>query len=173
LRARPNPETGFAYDEGRPAEAESLVETADMSAINALNVARALGMIVRAESDDLMLEAAAAPPAALVDDLKRHKSEIVTILRSADRGPSVEDWLVLFDERAGALEFDGGQPRELAELQAIGSCVLDPVMAETNPEVLYGVVRSLAAHIGRTRLSLVSDEIKDAPGATVDERATP
>jgi hypothetical protein len=144
-----------------------------MSAINALKAARASGIIVRAEGDHLMLEAAAAPPAAIVDDLKRHKSEIVTILRSADLGPSVEDWLALFDERAGVLEFDGGQPREQAELQAIGSCVLDPAMAETSAEVLDRFVRSLPAHIGRTRPSLVSDENQVAPGDTADERTTP
>jgi hypothetical protein len=144
-----------------------------MSAINALNAARAIGVIVRAEGDQLMLEAAAAPPEAIVDDLKRRKSEIITILRPAHRGPSAEDWLALFDERAGALEFDGEQPREMAELQAIGSCVLDPLMAETSPEVLCAFVRSLSAHIGRTRPALVSDENKDAPGGTADDRATP
>ena len=120
-----------------------------------------------------MLAAAAAPPAAIVDDLKRHKSEIITILRPAVPGPSVEDWLALFDERAGVLEFDGGLPRELAELQAIGSCVLDPAMAETCPEVFHGFIRSLPAHIGRSRPSPVSDENEDAPGVTAEARATP
>ena len=144
-----------------------------MSAIKALNAARAMGVIVRAEGDHLMLAAAAAPPAAIVDDLKRHKSEIITILRPAVPGPSVEDWLALFDERAGVLEFDGGLPRELAELQAIGSCVLDPAMAETSPEVLDRFVRSLPAHIGRSRPSPVSDENEDAPGVTAEARATP
>jgi hypothetical protein len=144
-----------------------------MSAIKALNAARAMGVIVRAEGDHLMLAAAAAPPAAIVDDLKRHKSEIITILMPADRGPSVEDWLALFDERAGVLEFDGGLPRDLAELQAIGSCVLDPAMAETGLEVLNQFIRSLPAHIGRSRPSPVADENKDAPGGTADERATP
>jgi hypothetical protein len=144
-----------------------------MSAIDALKAARAFGIIVQGDGDHLMLAAAAAPPAAILDDLKRHKLEIVAILRSADCGPSAEDWLALFDERAGALEFDGGQPRELAELQAIGSCVLDPAMAETSPEVLDRFVRSLPAHIGRTRPSLASDENKDALGDTADERTTP
>jgi hypothetical protein len=143
-----------------------------MSAINALNAARALGTIVRPEGDHLMLEAAAAPPAAILDDLTRHKSEIVAILRPAHRGPSVEDWFALFDERAGVLEFDGGQPREMAELQAIGSCVLDPLMAETSPEVRDRFVRSLPAHVGRARPSSMSDENKDAPGDTADERTT-
>jgi hypothetical protein len=107
-----------------------------MTAIDALKAARTFGIIVEAHGDDLMLAAAAAPPAAVINDLKRHKSDIVAILRPADRGPSAEDWLTLFDKRAGMLEFDGGQPRELAELQAIGSCVLDTAMAETSSEVL-------------------------------------
>jgi hypothetical protein len=144
-----------------------------MSAINALKAARALGMIVQANGDHLMLAAAAAPPAAVLDDLKRHKKEIVAILKPADRGPSAEDWLALFDERAGVLEFDGRQPREQAELQAIGSCVLDPAMAETSAEVLYQFVKSLSAHIGRTRASLSSNEHKDTLGETGFSGTTP
>ncbi len=144
-----------------------------MSAINALKAALSIGIVVQADGDDLVLTASAAPPAVILDDLKRHKSEIVAILRPADRGPSAEDWLALFDERAGVLEFDSGQPRELAELQAVGSCVLDPAMAETSSEVLDQFVRSLPAHIGRNRPSLVSDKNKDAPGGTADKRTTP
>jgi hypothetical protein len=72
------------------------------------------------------------------------------------------------------LPVDGSEPPlELAELQAIGSCVLDPAMAETSSEVLDQFVRSLPAHIGRNRPSLVSDKNKDAPGGTTDERTTP
>jgi hypothetical protein len=144
-----------------------------MTAINALKAARNLGIIVQADGDDLLLTAAAPPPAAILNDLKRHKSEIVAILRPADRGPSAEAWLALFDERAGALEFDGGQPREMAKLQATGSCVLDPAMAETSPEALDRFVRSLPAHIGRTRPSSVFDEHNDAPGGAADDRTTP
>jgi hypothetical protein len=72
------------------------------------------------------------------------------------------------------LPVDGSEPPlELAELQAIGSCVLDPAMAETSSEVLDQFVRSLPAHIGHNRPSLVSDKNKDAPGGTTDERTTP
>ena len=120
-----------------------------MSANNTLKAACALGIVVQADGDDLVLAAAAVPGAAILDDLKRHKSEIIAILRPTDRGPSAEDWLALFDERAGVLEFDAGYSRELAELQAIGSCVLDPAVAETSSEVLDAFIRSLPAHIGR------------------------
>lgn len=135
-----------------------------MSAIHALKAAQTLGIVVQAEGDDLSLMAAKAPPVAVLEGLKRHKFEIIAILKSGDRGPSADDWLALFDERAGVLEFDGGHPRELAELQAIGSCVLDPAMAETSSEALDRFIRSLPAHIGRTRPSGTPDEKEDDPG---------
>ncbi|MCK1586298.1 hypothetical protein [Bradyrhizobium sp. 169] len=135
-----------------------------MSAIHALKVAQTLGIVVQADGDDLTLAAAEAPPVAVVEDLKRHKLEIIAILKSADRGPSAEDWLALFDERAGVLEFDGGHPRALAELQAIGICVLDPAMAETSSEDLDRFIRSLPVHIGRTRPSGTPDARKDDRG---------
>jgi hypothetical protein len=109
----------------------------------------------------------------LLDALSRHKAEIIALLRPGRDGWSREDWQVCFDERAGMIEFDGGQPRELAELQAIGSCVLDPAMAQTDSENLVQFIRSLPAHIGRNRPSLVSDENKGAPGDTADESTTP
>jgi hypothetical protein len=49
--------------------------------------------------------------------------------------------------------------------------VLDPLMAETSAEVRDRFVRSLPAHVGRARPSM-SDENKDAPGDTADERTT-
>jgi len=144
-----------------------------MSAVEALKAARAAGLELTLDGGDLALRAASAPPAGLLDALSRHKAEIIALLRPGRDGWSREDWQVYFDERAGMIEFDGGLPREMAELQAIGSCVLDPHMAETSPEVLNQFIRSLPAHIGRSRPPPVSDENEDAPGGTADERATP
>ena len=89
-----------------------------MSAVEALKAARAGGVEVAIDGDDLVLNAASTPPAAVLDALYRHKAEIVALLRPAEDIWSVEDWQALFDERAGILEFDGGLSRTEAEARA-------------------------------------------------------
>ena len=46
------------------------------------------------------------------------RPSIVALLRQAEDGWSAEDRQVLFDERAGIIEFDGGAPRAWAEALA-------------------------------------------------------
>ena len=82
-----------------------------MSAVEALKAARAAGIELALDGDDLALSAASAPPAVVLDALSRHKAEIVALLRPGRDGWSAEDWQVYFDERAGIAEFDGGLPR--------------------------------------------------------------
>jgi hypothetical protein len=96
-----------------------------MSAAEALEVARAVGIRVGIDDDDLVLEALAPPPPALLDLLSRHKAGIVTLLRLADEGWSAEDWQVFFDERAGIAEFDGGLSRGQAEARAFACCAVE------------------------------------------------
>ena len=84
------------------------------------------------DGDDLVLKAASAPPAAVLDALSRHKAEIVALLRPAEDGWSAEDWQVFFEERAGIVEFDGGLPRAEAEAQAFACCVVE--WLNRNPE---------------------------------------
>ena len=96
-----------------------------MSAVEALKAARAAGIELALDGDDLALSAASAPPAAVLDALSRHKAEIVALLRPGRDGWSGEDWQVYFDERAGIAEFDGGLPRAEAEAQAFECCVVE------------------------------------------------
>ena len=96
-----------------------------MSAVKALRAARAAGVELVLDGDDLALNAAAAPPAAVLDALSRHKAEIMVLLRPAEDGWSAEDWQVFFEERAGIVEFDGGLPRAEAEAQAFACCVVE------------------------------------------------
>jgi hypothetical protein len=93
-----------------------------MTAAEALKAARAAGIRVGIDGDDLMLAASAPPPPAVLDLLSRHKAGIVTLLRPAEDGWSAEDWHVFFDERAGMAEFDGGLPRGQAEARAFACC---------------------------------------------------
>jgi hypothetical protein len=96
-----------------------------MTAVEALKAARAAGIELALDGDDLALSAASAPPAAVLDALSRHKAEIIALLRPGRDGWSAEDWQVYFDERAGIAEFDGGLPRAEAEARAFECCVVE------------------------------------------------
>ena len=87
------------------------LERAAMSAVHALKAARAAGVRLGIDGEALTLEAAAAPPPAVLDLLARHKTGVVALLRTGRDGWSGEDWRAFFDERAGIAEFDGGLPR--------------------------------------------------------------
>ncbi|KAF0128000.1 MAG: hypothetical protein FD152_2411 [Xanthobacteraceae bacterium] len=96
-----------------------------MSTAEALKAARAAGVELCLDGDDLVLEASAPPPAAVLDLLSRHKPGIVVLLRPGRDGWSAEDWQVFFNERAGIAEFDGGLPRPEAEARAFACCVVE------------------------------------------------
>jgi hypothetical protein len=96
-----------------------------MSAAEALKAARAAGIRVGVDGDDLVLEASARPPSAFLDLLSRYKAGIVTLLRLADEGWSAEDWQFFFDERAGIAEFDGELSRGQAEARAFACCAVE------------------------------------------------
>jgi hypothetical protein len=96
-----------------------------MTAADALRVARAAGIDIGIDGDDLVLEASSAPPDAVFDTLSRNKEGIIALLRPNGDGWSPEDWQAFFDERAGIAEFDGGQTREAAEARALECCVVE------------------------------------------------
>jgi hypothetical protein len=62
-----------------------------MSAAKALKAARAAGVNLGIDGDDLVLEAAAPPPPAVIDLLSRHKAEVSRFKRSAARPRSVSE----------------------------------------------------------------------------------
>ena len=88
-----------------------------MSAAEALKAARAAGIKLAIDGDDLLLEASASPPSAIREILTGHKTEIVAMLRPGRDGWSAEDWRSFFEERAAIAEFDGGLSRTEAELR--------------------------------------------------------
>lgn len=96
-----------------------------MSAAEAWRVARDAGIDLHVDGVDLVLEASASPPAAVLDLLTRHKADLIVLLRTGDDGWSAEDWRALFEERAGIAEFDGGLPRPEAEARASECCVVE------------------------------------------------
>ena len=94
-----------------------------MKAAEALRTARAAGVEIALDGDDLVLEASSPPPEPVLEALSRNKAGIVALLRPGGDGGSAEDWQVYFEERAGIAEFDGGLPRPAPEAQAFACCV--------------------------------------------------
>ena len=103
-----------------------------MTAMEALQAARAVGVDVVLHGNDLALEASSPPPDAVLEALSRNKAEIVALLRAGDDGWNAEDWQVYFDERAGIAEFDGGLSRSQAEARAFACCVTE--LMNRNPQ---------------------------------------
>ncbi len=96
-----------------------------MSTLQALKAARTAGIRLGIDGDALTLEAAAAPPTAVLDLLSRHKAEIVALLRPARDGWSSNDWLAFFQQRACIAGRDGGLSRADAEARAFDCCIVE------------------------------------------------
>jgi hypothetical protein len=96
-----------------------------MSAADAIRAARAIGIDLGVDGDDLVLNATVPPPPALLALLSRHKVAILALLRPTEDGWSADDWRVFFGERAGIAEFDGGLSRQQAEARAFACCVAE------------------------------------------------
>ena len=94
-----------------------------MSAAEAIRAARTAGVRLTADGEDLLLDAASPPSAAVIDKLSRHKAEVLKLLQPAGNGWSAADWHAFFDERAGIAEFDDGLSRSEAEDHAFACSV--------------------------------------------------
>ena len=57
-----------------------------MNAAEALELARAAGVSIEVDGGDLLLEAPDPPPPAVLNELTRHKAEIVALLQSESDG---------------------------------------------------------------------------------------
>jgi hypothetical protein len=90
-----------------------------------MRAARALGVEVTLDGNDLLLEADSEPPAATLEALSRYKAEIIELLRPNEDGWSAEDWRLCFEERVGIAEIGGGLPRADAEAQAFECCIVE------------------------------------------------
>lgn len=95
-----------------------------MSAAQVLTAARTIGIHVEVDGNDLLLEAVAPPPSALLEALSRHKAEIIAMLRPGADGWSTDDWRLYFEERAAVAEFNSGLTHADAEAQAFECCVI-------------------------------------------------
>ena len=96
-----------------------------MSTSEALKAARDAGVSVGIDGDDLVLEALAPPPPAVVEALSRLKADIVALLRRTADGWAAQDRRAFYEERAGRFEFHDGMPRPAAEAHAFEACVVE------------------------------------------------
>jgi hypothetical protein len=96
-----------------------------MKAVDVLEAARSAGIALAVDGNDLVIEAAAPPPSALLDALSHHKPQILVLLSGGQDGWSAADWQEFYDERAGIAEFDGRLPRPEAESLAFACCVVE------------------------------------------------
>lgn len=117
-----------------------------MNPAQALLEAQLTGISVELDGLDLLLSARSQPAPRLIAALSMHKAEIASMLR--DHRPTAKELLDLFDERAAMIEYDGQQPREVAELQAIGCCVLSHVMSQSNDDQFMTFIRALPDRLG-------------------------
>lgn len=97
-----------------------------MRAADALQLARESGVSVVLAGSDLVLDAEREPTPEVLNELKRHKAEIIFLLGS-DEGDqwTANDWRVYYDERAGFAEFEGKRSRHEAETIAFEWCVAE------------------------------------------------
>jgi hypothetical protein len=97
-----------------------------MRAADALRLARENGVNIAVSGSDLVLDAEREPTGEVLDQLKRHKAEIVSLLASnRDDQWTATDWRVYFEERAGFAEFEGRRLRQHAEAIAFEWCVAE------------------------------------------------
>jgi hypothetical protein len=94
-----------------------------MTASEAMRIAEAAGIQITIDGDSLVLAAPVEPRKEVIELLAHNKAAIIKLLRKANDGLSLQDWEELFDERAGIAEFEGGLPREQAEVHAFSYCV--------------------------------------------------
>jgi hypothetical protein len=100
------------------------MELTAVSAVEVLKAARAAGIHIAVDGDDLLLEASVAPPPEVLDALFRDKPRILALLRRGSSGCAAGEWWTLFEERAAVAEYDRGLPRKLAEAEAFQSCIV-------------------------------------------------
>ena len=70
-----------------------------MSAAATLRAARASGVTVDVDGEDLVLEAPEPPPAAVLEMLSRAKASVVALLRPRGDSWSATEWREHFNER--------------------------------------------------------------------------
>ena len=96
-----------------------------MSALAALTEFRGRGVEITLDGGDLVVVGADLLTDDEVERLRRHKPELVALLRSHGSIWTAEEWRAHFEERAAIAENDGDLPRPEAERLAFEVCVVE------------------------------------------------
>ena len=95
-----------------------------MSATEVLKLARVAGISVMVDGENIMLEGSAEPPADTLDALRKHKADIIAVLRSGVGGVSQEspEWSPTASPKPQALPNSSIAPTEfLKEVKRSGA----------------------------------------------------
>jgi len=95
------------------------------AALDILDRARQHGIAIEACGDRLKLKAPAKPPDDLLEQIRAHKPDIVSLLQPASDEWTSEDWQAYFNERAAHIEYEGGESRPQAEARAYECCITE------------------------------------------------
>ena len=104
-----------------------------MSAYHALDAARAAGIEVQLDGNDLVLSGASAPPTDVLDKLRKYKLSIVALLQKPPVPRDTfqptqpwdpDDWRAFYNEQVRIAEYDG-LSRPAAKARAYGSSVAE------------------------------------------------
>jgi hypothetical protein len=96
-----------------------------MSAAETLRAARAAGVRVDVDGEDLVLEAPEPPPAAVLEMLSRAKASVVALLRPRGDSWSATEWREYFNERVAIAVRDWDLSPVDAEARAFDCCVCE------------------------------------------------
>jgi hypothetical protein len=116
----------------------------EMTARAALRVAREAGLELEAAGADVAIRAPDGICPAVFDAIRPHRAEIAALLTPGPGGMTGEDWIVLFEERAAILEYEGGLPRHEAEARAF-----EYTLVAWRDRVPTARTMGICAHCGR------------------------
>jgi len=94
-----------------------------MSAAEALQAAQNAGVEIGIDGDDLVLEASAPPPAAILDLLSRHKAEVLAVLAATARENKLLAPTPLSERGEQPAEGEPGHEHPCAPVARIERCV--------------------------------------------------
>jgi hypothetical protein len=95
-----------------------------MNAAQVMRKLRGAGATVSVDGDSIVLEASTPLPLSLVEDARLNKAGIAALCRESHEWDA-EDWRALFDEAAGAAQFDNGLSPLEAEEIAFECCITE------------------------------------------------
>jgi hypothetical protein len=94
------------------------------AAVETLQSALRIGVMVDLDGEDLILEADEEPPGSVLEAIKEQKPAIVALLRRRRLEWSAKDWLAFFHARMDAAE-KNGLSRAQAEAVAVECCLVE------------------------------------------------